>query len=99
MRDPFTFIRYIEKMMPWMHPLDQVNYARGMPVFLDDMKALSSKTKAFYDEFCKGNFTVTNPNRLFSSMGEDQAHEQNKKCIKTDGGAIGLFDTANALSE
>ena len=30
-------------------------------------------------------------NILFFSMGEDQAHEQNNKCIKTDGGAIGLF--------
>ena len=32
-------------------------------------------------------------------MGEDQAHEQNNKCIKIDGGAIGLFDNANALAE
>ena len=38
-------------------------------------------------------------NRLFFSMGEDQAHEQNNKSIKTDAGAIGLFDNANALAE
>ena len=38
-------------------------------------------------------------NRLFSSMGEDEADEQNNKCIKTDGGAIGLFDNADALAE
>ena len=33
------------------------------------------------------------------SRGEGQAHEQNNKCIKTDGGVIGLFDNANALAE
>ena len=32
-------------------------------------------------------------------MGEDQAHELNNKCIKTDGGAIGLFDNVNSLAE
>ena len=32
-------------------------------------------------------------------MGEDQAHEQNNKCIKTNGGDIGLIDNDNALAE
>ena len=53
------FIRCIEQMMPWMHSLDHVNYARWMSVFLGDMKALPSTNKEIYNEFCKGNFTVT----------------------------------------
>ena len=32
-------------------------------------------------------------------MAEDQVHELNKKCIKTDGGTIGLFDNVNSFAE
>ena len=30
-------------------------------------------------------------------MGIDQAHEQNNKILKTDGGVIGIFDNPTAL--
>ena len=32
-------------------------------------------------------------------MGTDQAHEQNNKVIKADGGAIGILDNESALLE
>jgi len=34
---------------------------------------------------------------LFSSIPNDQAHEQNKACIKKDGGAVVLTDNLSAL--
>ena len=37
--------------------------------------------------------------RVFSNMGANQAHEQNNKVIKADGGAIGIFDDESALLE
>ena len=40
----------------------------------------------------KGYFTVKKSKRKVSNIGIDQAHEQNNKLIKIDGGAIGLFD-------
>jgi hypothetical protein len=30
-------------------------------------------------------------------MAEDQAHEQNNKDVKTDGGAVGIFDNESSL--
>ena len=38
--------------------------------------------------FENGMFVVNKTNRLFSSIGIDHAHEQNKKCVKGDGGNI-----------
>ena len=35
--------------------------------------------------------------RKFSSIGEDQAHEQNNKLIKADEGVVGILDTEAAL--
>ena len=36
-------------------------------------------------------------NRKFSSIGEDQAQEQNNKLIKADGGVVGILDNEAAL--
>ena len=49
-------------------------------------------------EFMNGNFTVCKTNRVFSSMALHQTHEQNKATIKTDGGAVGLTQSPEALS-
>ena len=40
---------------------------------------------------------VNKSGKLFSSMAEDQAYEQNHKHSKDDGRAIGIFDNENAL--
>ena len=36
---------------------------------------------------------------MFSNMGANQAHEQNNKVVKADGGAISIFDSESALLE
>ena len=35
----------------------------------------------------------------FSNIGADHAHEQNNKCVKIDGGAIGILENEEALLE
>ena len=48
-------------------------------------------------EFRKGNFVVQKSHRAFSSIPIDQAHEQNNKVVKGDGGAIGLTENPSQL--
>ena len=58
------------------------------------MKYLS---EAIFEEFTHGNFTIKKSHRAFSATGIDQAHEQNNKVVKIDGGAIGILDDGRAL--
>ena len=47
--------------------------------------------------------TLIKPSRRvstqFANLGIDQAHEQNNKILKTDGGIIGILDNPTALLE
>ena len=43
--------------------------------------------------FLKGNFVVNKTKKVFSAIPIDQAHEQNKKCVKGDDGAVGPTET------
>ena len=70
-----------------------------MKVVNNDLKLLPSRHSTIYEEFCKGHFTVQKSRKLFSSMADDQAHEQNNKLVKIDGGAIGILDKQKALNE
>ena len=90
--------RFVCQMLTRNASLDvcYINYSRLMPVFIRDMPALPGNTQIF-EEFMKGNFTIRRSNRKFSALAEDQAHEQNNKIVKVDGGAIGILDQAQAL--
>ena len=91
------FVKCIEEMMPWMFALDHTHYARWMSVFLEDLKQIPSKYPEVFNEFKRGYFTVKNGYRSFSNIGVDQAHEQNNKLVKIDGGAIGILDNPKSL--
>ena len=86
------FVNALEQIAPWMFSLDHTHYSRWLPIFINDMKQLSAKHPAVYEEFKRGHFTAKNSCRKFSSISEDQAHEQNNKLVKIDGGAIGILD-------
>ena len=45
----------------------------------------------------KGYFTVSKTDHSFSNMGVDQEHEQNKKVVQVDSGAIGILENETAL--
>ena len=62
-----------------------------------DVQMIPTKHPSILEEFMKGRFTIKNGNRAFSNIGVDQAHEQNNKLVKIEGGAIGIFDNPKAL--
>ena len=55
------------------------------------MKRLLDSIKEAIDQ---RNFTVKKTSRVFSAMRIDQAHEQNNRAVKVEGGAIGIMDSA-----
>ena len=76
-----------------MLQLDHTNYARWVlvPVHIQDMVNLC-KT---HPEFAAA---VHKTRHAFSSMAADQAHKENNATVKSDGGAVGLTKTPNAVS-
>ncbi|GBM88638.1 hypothetical protein AVEN_223227-1 [Araneus ventricosus] len=63
------------------------------------MHELRERHPAIYQEFLKGHFVMKKSERPFSAISDDQAHEQNNKLTKSDGGAIGILDDKNALQK
>ncbi|WAR01492.1 hypothetical protein MAR_008050 [Mya arenaria] len=100
----FTFIRSLREgnfqlyvnslieLVPWLFALDRNNYARWIPVHIKDMLLLKKNVPVVATEFEKGHFCLKKTARRFSALPLDQAHEQNNKLIKDDGGAVGLTE-------
>ena len=80
------FIQSLELIVPWMFALDHTNYARLLPVFINDLKLLQIKHPKIHKEFLEGRFTIRKTFNKFSNIGIDQAHEQNNKLVKIEGG-------------
>ena len=80
-----------------MFAMNHTNYARWLPVFIHDLKSLQSKHPGVYREFFQGKFKINKSGKPFSSMGIDQAHEQNNKLVKIDCGATDLLNDNAAL--
>ena len=68
-----------------------------MPIYLKSLKEWHLIHPTVFGEFQKGFFTVSKTNRLFSCISDDHAHEENKKPLKSDGGVVGILDSAKAL--
>ena len=97
MGDFETFLECLKALIPWFFALDHTHYSRWLSIFVQDLSSLEANHKETYDAFIKGFFTVRKTNRVFSNMGIDQAHEQNNKILKDDGGIIGILDNPTAL--
>ena len=85
----------------WMFVLD-VYYARWFPVFIKGIIKLSENdeinVKVIFGGFSKWVFTGRKWTIHFhTSIQNSQAHEQNIKIIKVDGGAVGLVENENSL--
>ena len=85
------------KIAPWMFALDHHNYARWLPVHINEMSQLQQNHPGVYEEFLKGKFSVQKSNRKFSRIAADQNHEQMNAKIKGVDGAIGLTENETAL--
>ena len=75
-----------------MYAMDHTNYACWLPIFIHDLKWLQSNHPGVHKQFCKGKFAINKCGKPFFSMGIDQAHGQNNKLVKIDGGATDLLD-------
>ena len=91
------FISCLEKIAPWMFAMNHTNYARWLPIFIHDLKLLQPNHPGVYKEFCQGKFPINKSGKPFSSMDTDQAHEQNNRLVKIDGGATALLNDNAAL--
>ena len=92
------YIKCLDEMLPWFFALDHGNYARWLPVHLQDMKSLHLTNPAIHTAFKAGGFVISKTVRKFSDIPIDQAHEQNNKLVKGDGGAIGLTENSAELT-
>jgi hypothetical protein len=62
------------------------------------MVQLSKRHPQVYSEFLMGNFVVQRSLHKFSLIGKDQSHEQSNKSLQAHGGAVGLYESPEALS-
>ena len=89
------YINSLTKIVPCFFALDHHHYARWLPVHIRDIITLEKPCPAVAREFQNGNFVVKKSLRAFSKIPLDHAHEQNNKCVKGDGGAIGLTENTS----
>ena len=61
------------------------------------MVALNESHPAVYTDFLKGKLAVKKSRHAFSVIAIDQAHKQNKACVKGDGWVVGLAENPAAL--
>ena len=78
------YLDAIQKLAAWCFALDHTNYARWLPVHLQDMLSLNDKQPYVYHQFQSNGFVVQKTSRRFSSIAVDQAHEQNNALVKGD---------------
>ena len=78
-----TFVKYF-----FAH--DKLNYARMLPVYLADMKALAQSDPEVWEEFKEGNWVVNKSSSPFCAIGPDHALEQVNRMMKVSGGITGI---------
>ena len=91
------YIDSLVEIASWFFAMNYTNYARWLPVHIRDFKQLRAQHPAVEDAFKAGKFTAKKTHPRFSEIPIHQAHEQNNKIIKRDGGAVGLTDNPSAL--
>ena len=79
-----------------MFSLDHIHYARWFPV-PGGLEKMSNESNTLLQQFNKGYFIVNKTDHPFSSISVDQAHKQNNKVVKVDGGTIGILENKKAF--
>ena len=88
------YVSSLKALAKWFFALNHPNYARWVPVHIQDMENLPPSTSEEFVEH--GHLVVSNTANKFSSMPLDQA-EQNNDLVKGSGGAVGLTENPSAL--
>ena len=85
----------LKAIAPWFFALDHQNYARWIPVHINDMESLPPSIQQEFEEH--GHWVVQKTKNRFSAMPIDQAHEQNNELVKGSGGVVGLTENPSAF--
>jgi len=91
------YVEILAKLVPWMFALDQIHYARWLPIHIRDLANLKERHPSVFAEFEQGKFVVQKSQHLFSKIALDHNQEQENEMIKGDGGAVGLTESPAAL--
>ncbi|XP_056138321.1 uncharacterized protein tdrd12 [Lampris incognitus] len=85
--------------IPWFPAADRMNYAKYMPVYIAEMKALEKSQPESYRFLREGGFVVRrSDNRNFNCVATDQALEQTiNREGKSQGGIVGFTLRKGAL--
>ena len=79
---------------------DRLNYARMIPLYLAEMKALPETDPDIYREFKDGNWVVNkNPTVPFSFLGVDYGLEHINRSMKVSGDLVGITQNPSARAK
>ena len=85
--------------IPWLWAAGRNTYAKYIPTYVSDMKALQKEHPETYEHMCNGGFVARRSlNKNFNCVATDQALEQTvNRDGKSKGGVIGLTLRKGAL--
>ena len=87
-KDFSLYVEVLEELVPLFFALDHINYARWLPIHIRDMKSLPPSV---HEEFTiNQRWVVSKTRNKFSAIPIDQAHKQENRIVKEQGGAVGL---------
>ena len=94
-------LKVTTKMIPYFFAMDRLNYSRWLPVCTMDMRHLQKTALDVYNEFVRGNHTVSrSTSQSFNQVWTDMALEQSVNLdSKTKGGIIGISQRPGALQK
>ncbi len=93
-RDFNLYVQSLELIVGCFFALDHYNYARWVPIHINDMKSLQGSFKEIFKEY----WVVPKTSNRFSAIPLDQTHEQENAKVKGVGGVIGLTQNTATLN-
>ena len=86
----------LEAFTNYFFAYDKLNYARMIPLYLAEMKALKHTDPLIWEEFQNGNWVVNKTSIPFCAIGADHALEHLNRGMKVAGGLVGITLNQNA---
>ena len=88
----------LKQLCPLFFSQNRLKYAQHVPEYLAKMYHLQETDPEIWDEFSKGNFSVSKGDVGFTSIGVDHALEQENRKMKVLGGLKGISQKPNTLT-
>ena len=91
------FLMALEHQIKYFFSRDLLNYARLMPIYLGQMRALEEDDPETWKALKEGDFVVSKSSVPFVNVFTDQGLEQEIKTLKGSGGIVGITQDAESL--